>query len=62
MAQQIIQFGTDLQDPGGRVLRHDIVCNLGDECFPVRWRDQGLVGDSFTFEVVSSAMTIWKGE
>lgn len=53
MAQQVVKFGTDLQNPCRRMLRHDLVRYLGDECFPIRRRDGSFVGDLLTFQVLA---------
>lgn len=58
MTQQVVQLCTNLEDPGRCVFSHDFIGNLGDESFPIRRWDWGLVGDLLAVYLFSSLQPV----
>ena len=45
VTEQIVQLRADLQYPCGSMLCDDLISNLRDQCFPIRWRNRRLLVD-----------------
>lgn len=48
VSEQIIKLGSDLQDAGRGAFGENFIGNLRNEGFPIRWRDECLLGDLVT--------------